>query len=79
MRTSPAHTESDPASSAAPGFWQKLAQAFDSYLAERTKQTVPEVTLRRSKREIDHCRRLMHKRAMAPATIRINRPSRLPA
>jgi hypothetical protein len=79
MRTSPAHTESDPASSAPPGLWRKLAQAFDGYLAERTKQTVPEVTLRRSKREIDHCRRLMHKRAMTPAAIRINRPPRLPA
>jgi hypothetical protein len=81
MRTSPARTEPDPASTArtAPGFWSKLAQAFDDYLAERTKRTVPEVTLRRSQREIDRCRRLMHKPAGAPAAIRINRAPRRPA
>jgi hypothetical protein len=81
MRTSPTHAESHPASTAptAPGFWWKLVQAFDDYLVERTKQTVPEVTLRRSKREIDHCRRLMHKRAITPAAIGINRVPRRPS
>jgi hypothetical protein len=81
MRTSPAHTEPDPASitRTTPGFWSKLAQAFDHYLAERTKRTFPEVTLRRSKREIDRCRRLMHKAARVPVAVRFNRAPRHPA
>jgi len=54
-------------------FWQRIAQTFDSYLAERTKRTVPEITLRRSKREIDRCRRLMHRNAMVPAVVNANR------
>ena len=78
MHTNPARTEPDPASAerTAPGFWWKLVQAFDDYLAERTKRTFPEVTLRCSKREIDRYRRLMHKPASAPATIRIDHASR---
>jgi len=65
MRTNPARAEPDPASMTrtAPGFWSRLVQAFDDYLAERTKRTFPEITLRRSKREMDRCRRLMHEAA----------------
>jgi len=61
MRTNPARTEPDPPSitRTAPGFWSRLVKAFDDYLAERTKRTFPEVILRRSKREIDRCRRLV--------------------
>jgi len=43
------------------GFWQRLAQALDGYFVDRTKRTVPEITLRRSKHDIARCRRLMHK------------------
>jgi hypothetical protein len=53
-------------------FWRRLAEAFDDYLAERTKRAIPEFTLRRSKREIDRCRRLMHRNAMAPAAVNAN-------
>jgi hypothetical protein len=54
-------------------FWQRLAQTFDDYLAERTKRAIPEFTLRRSKREIDRCRRLMHAGAMMPVGVNANR------
>jgi len=54
-------------------FWQRLAQTFDDYLAERTKRAIPEFTLRRSKREIDRCRRLMHRNAMVPAAVNADR------
>jgi hypothetical protein len=75
MSTRPAHTELDPGSitRTAPGFWSRLVQAFDDYLAERTKRTFPEVTLRRSKREIDRCRRLMREAAAVPNGARLHR------
>ncbi len=47
------------------GFWQRLALVLDEYLAQRTKRTVPEATLRRSKQEFERCRRLIHKTSMA--------------
>jgi hypothetical protein len=46
------------------GFWQRLAQTPDDYLAELTKPVVPVATLRRSRHEIDCCRRLMLKGAL---------------
>ena len=49
------------------GFWQRLAQTLDDYLAERTKRAVPDATFRRSRHEIDRCRRLMLKGALSPA------------
>jgi hypothetical protein len=48
-------------------FWQRLARTLDDYLAERTKRAVPDATFRRSRHEIDRCRRLMLKGALAPA------------
>jgi len=48
------------------GFWRRLALALDEYFAQRTKQTLPEATLRRSRQDFERCRRLMHKTAMAP-------------
>jgi hypothetical protein len=42
-------------------FWQRFAQALDAYFAYRSRQAVPVIALRRSKREIDRCRQLMHK------------------
>ena len=48
-------------------FWQRLAQALDEYLADRMKRAVPEITLRRSKHDIDRLRRLMHRSSLVPA------------
>jgi hypothetical protein len=47
-------------------FCQTSARSLDAYFAGRTRQAVPEVTLRRSKHEIARCRRLVHKRVAAP-------------
>ncbi len=47
-------------------FWQRLAQALDQYFVDRTKRAVPEVTLRRSKHDIDRLRRLMHRNSLVP-------------
>ena len=43
------------------GVWQKLAQSLDAYFVDRTIRAVPAITLRRSKHDIERCRRLMHK------------------
>jgi len=43
------------------GFWRKLAQALDARFADRSLRAVPAAALRRSKREVARCRRLMHK------------------
>jgi hypothetical protein len=48
-------------------FWQRLARTLDNYLLERTKRAVPDAAFRRSRHEIDRCRRLMLKRAPIPA------------
>jgi hypothetical protein len=48
-------------------FWQRLARTLDDYLAERTKRAVRDATFRRSRHEIDRCRRLMLKGPLAPA------------
>jgi len=48
-------------------FWQRLAQTLDNYLVERTKRVVPDVAFRRSRHEVDRCRRLMLKGALTPA------------
>ena len=42
------------------GFWQRLGQALDAYLADRSRRAVPATVLRRSKHDIARCRRLMH-------------------
>ena len=49
------------------GFWQTLAQALDAYLVDRTRRAVPDVTFRRSRHEIERCRRLMFKGVFSPA------------
>ena len=46
--------------------WHRLAQALDRHFADRSKRAVPTVTLRRSRYDIERCRRLMHKNALAP-------------
>jgi hypothetical protein len=69
MRVVPADTVSGAAHGTARprSFWQRLARTLDDYLAERTKRAVPDATFRRSRHEIDRCRRLMLKGALTPA------------
>ena len=43
------------------GVWQKLAQAVNAYCAQRSKRMVSDIVLRRSKRQIARCRRLVRK------------------
>jgi hypothetical protein len=49
------------------GFWQRLAQALDAYFVDRTRRAVPNATFRRSRHEIERCRRLMLEGALSPA------------
>lgn len=58
------------------GFWQWLARAIDEYFVDRTKRVVPETTLRRSRHEINRCRRLIHKDSLVPVAAIVNRASR---
>ncbi len=46
------------------GFWQRLAQAIDEHFVDRATRTIPETTLRRSRHEINRCRRLMRKNSL---------------
>ena len=47
-------------------FWRWLAQTLDQHFAARSKRAVPAAILRRSKHDIDRCRRLMRKNALTP-------------
>jgi hypothetical protein len=49
------------------GVWPKLAQAVDAYCARRFERTVSDIALRRSKRDLARCWRLVRK----PAAVRI--------
>jgi len=42
-----------------PGFWQWLARALDAGLANRAKRAIPVDAFRRSRRDIERCRRLV--------------------
>lgn len=57
------------------GLRQRFAQALEHYAAERTRRAVPEITLRRSKYEVDRYRRLMLKTSMTTAGASIDRAS----
>ena len=48
------------------GVWRKLAQAIDAYCVRRSKRIVPDVMLRRCKREEARCRQLMPKQSAMP-------------
>jgi hypothetical protein len=52
------------------GVWRRLAQAIDAYCAQRSERILPNVTLRRSKREIARCRQLVRK----PSAVRAKMP-----
>jgi hypothetical protein len=42
-----------------PGFWRRLARALDASFANRSKRVMPVDALRRSRRDIERCRRLL--------------------
>jgi hypothetical protein len=62
-----------------PGFWLRLAQAVDQLFVNRTRRAVPEHTLRRSRQEVQRCRRLMLKGAPSPITANKMRASPQPS
>jgi hypothetical protein len=53
------------------GFWNRLAQALDRHFSDRSKRAIPPLMVRRSKHDMDRCRRMMRenafKRTLAPA------------
>ena len=57
-------------------FWQRLSRVIDGYLAERVKEAIPAITLRRSRHEIMRCRRLMHGRVAVPVDTSRGRQTR---
>ena len=57
------------------GFWQSLVLALDQHFVDRTRRAVPAVTVRRSKRDMDRCRRLLRKSATAPRQAGLCRPA----
>ena len=44
-----------------PGFWQRLARALNASFANRCKRAIPVDVLRRSRRDIERCRRLLRR------------------
>jgi hypothetical protein len=52
---------------ARPGFWQRLARALDASFANRSKRAMPVDAFRRSRRDIERCRRLMRSGLRVPA------------
>ena len=51
---------------AKPGFWQRLARALDASFANRSKRAMPIDALRRSRRDIERCRRLVRRDVRLP-------------
>jgi len=49
--------------------WQRITQALDRFVVDRSQRSIPTVILRRSKYDHDRCRRLMLEGAMAPAAV----------
>ena len=49
-----------------PGFWQRLARALDASFANRSKRVMPVEELRRSRRDIERCRRLLRRDVRVP-------------
>jgi hypothetical protein len=48
------------------GFWQRLARALDASFANRSKRAMPADALRRSRRDIERCRRLLRRDVRVP-------------
>ncbi len=53
--------------------WQRIAQALDRFVVYRSQRAVPAIVLRRSKHDLDRCRRLMLDGSIAPAAATPNR------
>jgi len=49
-------------------FWQRIAQALDRFMAERSQRAVPAPVLRRSRDDIRRCHRLISQ-ASSDATL----------
>jgi hypothetical protein len=49
-----------------PGFWRRLARALDASFANRSKRAMPIDALRRSRRDIERCRRLLRRDVRVP-------------
>ena len=49
-----------------PGFWRRLARALDARFANRSKRAMPTDALRRSRRDIERCRRLLRRDVRVP-------------
>jgi hypothetical protein len=50
-----------------PGFWRRLARTLDAGFANRSKQGMPVDAFRRSRRDIERCRRLLRSSVRLPA------------
>jgi hypothetical protein len=61
---------------AKPGFWYRLAQALDTSFADRSKRAMPAIALRRSRRDIEHCRQLLRKGVRVPVAPSSTAPMR---
>jgi hypothetical protein len=48
------------------GFWQRLTRALDASFANRSKRAMPVEAFRRSRRDIERCRRLMRSSVRLP-------------
>ena len=51
---------------AKPGFWQMLARALDASFVNRSKRVMPVDALRRSRRDVERCRRLLRTGVRVP-------------
>ena len=49
-----------------PGFWRRLARALDARFANRSKRAMPTDALRRSRRDIERCRRPLRRDVRVP-------------
>lgn len=53
------------------GFWNRLALALDRHFSDRSQRAIPPIMVRRSKHDINRCRRMMRenafKQALTPA------------
>jgi hypothetical protein len=49
-----------------PGLWRRLARVLDASFANRSKRAMPIDALRRSRRDIERCRRLVRRDVRLP-------------
>jgi hypothetical protein len=52
-------------------FWQRIVRLLDRCVVNRTYRGIPTTALRRSKYELNRCRRMLHG-AVAPAVVTID-------